>query len=78
MQYPSQRPRASSDEKLKVILDQLARLRSRVNALALQRALFTSLALMIGSGALLVFAALALGPLMFLAVAILLVVALAR
>jgi len=72
MHQPLQTLRASSDEKLKVILDQLARVRSRINALALQRALFTSLALMIGGAALLVFAALAFGPLTFLAVAIML------
>lgn len=71
-----QSPRSSSDEKLTAILDQLARLRLRLNALALQRALFTTLALLIGGGAMLVLAALALGPLTFLATAIVLVIAL--
>lgn len=77
MRDPSQTLRASSDEKLKVILDQLARVRSRVNVLALQRALFTSLALVIGGAAILVLAALAFGPLTFLAVAIMLAALLA-
>src|SRR5579862_1970257 len=68
--------RSSSEQKLAVILDQLARLRLRLNALALQRALFASLALIIGGGALVVLAALAMGPLSFLAAAIVLVIAL--
>jgi len=71
-----QSPRSSSDEKLTAILDQLARLRLRLNALALQRALFTTLALVIGGGATLVLAALLLGPLTFLATAIVLAIAL--
>ncbi len=70
MRDPSPTSRAGSDEKRKVILDQLARVRSRVNALALQRALFSSLALIVGGAAIVVLAALAFGPLTFLAVAI--------
>jgi len=76
MPQPLQSLRSSSDEKLGAILDQIGRLRLRLNALALQRALFISLALLIGGGAVLVFAALAFGPLTFLASAILLATAL--
>jgi len=76
MRQPPQSVRASSDEKLSAILDQLGRLRLRLNALALQRAIFTSLALLIGGGAALVLTALAFAPLTFLAAAILLAAAL--
>ena len=71
-----QSPRSSSDEKLTAIFAQLGRIRRRLNALALQRALFISLALLIGGSAVLVLAALAFGPLTFLASAILLAAAL--
>ncbi len=77
MPQTSQNPRSSSDEKLTAILGQVTRLRRRLNALALQRGLFTSLALLIGAGAAIVLVALAFGPLTFLASAILLVIALA-
>jgi len=76
MPQPLQSLRPSPDEKLTAILDQIGRIRLRLNALALQRALFTSLALLIGGGAALVLAALAFGPLTFLASAVLLVTAL--
>jgi len=73
MPEPLDSPRSSSEQKLTAILAQLARLRLRLNALALQRALFASLALIIGAGAIVVLAALLLGPLSFLAAATLLV-----
>ncbi|MFZ0887200.1 MAG: magnesium transporter, partial [Candidatus Binataceae bacterium] len=60
------------EEKLGLILGQLGKVRRRLNSLAIQRGVFESLALAVGTAALVFGAAMLLGPLEFIAVAALL------
>jgi hypothetical protein len=61
-------------QKLWLILFQIKGVRSRLNFLALQRWLFAGLAILIGAAGLTLFGAAKLGPLTFLAIAILLLI----
>src|SRR5579871_1124090 len=54
------------EEKLRLILAQLASLRARINGLAYQQAIFVGLALLIGAGAIIMAGAFVLPPLPFL------------
>jgi hypothetical protein len=66
MSFPRQATRA--DQKLGVILTQMARLRGRVNSLAIQYLVFRTLAILLAAGALIFAAANWLAPLLFLGV----------
>jgi uncharacterized membrane protein YgcG len=58
------------EQKLWLILFQIRRVRVRLNSLALQRWIFSTLALLVGSAGLIFAAALMLGPLWFLSIAV--------
>src|SRR5260370_25055871 len=64
MSFPSQDRRA--DEKLGRILGRVGAVRTRLNSLALQHAIFYTLAIAISSGAVIFACAYLLSPLMFL------------
>ncbi|HVA39452.1 MAG TPA: hypothetical protein VNF49_02215 [Candidatus Binataceae bacterium] len=64
MDHGAAEPRG--EEKLRLILDQVASIRGRLNALALQQGLFGALTFILGAAVLIVGAAFAFGPLTFL------------
>jgi hypothetical protein len=62
------------EEKLRLILDQITAIRSRLNALALQQGLFGGLTFILGAAVLIVGSAFAFGPLTFLMIGMVILV----